>query len=285
MDEPSLRTSRLAIAGGLLAAAALTGAGFLLGRTTSPRPEPVSISPAPQPLATSTAEPEPPGVLTRADIIAWSQRAADASASGSSLPADSTGLDGRRFDLVIPFGCDGPSPAKDTDPIRWRYDADTQTLRIHVAAMLWQPAPWETAEASEAAGLRGFWVDRPWTSSDRCKPAAAGDATVTHGEIPPEHTLAVVEVLTDEQRRIDRPYAIVKRVAPESIDSTQGFRLRLLGRVDRLPDGQNILCHQPGGAKQRPICLIGVMLDEVRIEQPNGEVMGKWTIRPQSTSL
>src|SRR3546814_17909516 len=48
MHEPSLRTSRLVIAGGLGAAIAIAGTGFFLGRMTLPDAEPSSVAkPAP----------------------------------------------------------------------------------------------------------------------------------------------------------------------------------------------------------------------------------------------
>lgn len=267
-----------------MAAAALTGAGFLLGRTTSPRPAPVAVAPAPLPAATPTPEPETPSVLGRADIIALGQRAADIAASQTAAATGLTGIEGRRFDLVIPFGCAGPSPATSTDPVRWRYDADTQTLRIHVAPVFWEAGAWGVSGANAEGSMRGFWVDRPWTSSERCQRDAANIPATPVGVAPVEQTLAVAEVVPEDQRRdahrTVRPYSIIKRMTPDSFDPARGFRLRLLGRISQLPDGQAIHCNQLNGEEQRPICLIGAMFDEIRIEQSGGTVLGTWSPRP-----
>src|SRR3546814_7355810 len=92
MQEPSVRTSRLAIAGGFAAILVVGGGGFFLGRATAPaRPAPPPVvvpAPAPAPV------PETPKDLERGDLIALAQRAADAFASGEAVPkavAEATG--------------------------------------------------------------------------------------------------------------------------------------------------------------------------------------------------
>lgn len=289
-------SSRLAIAGGLLAATLLVGGGFLIGRNTLSRVEPEASASASLPVAApSTAEAL--GVLDRADILAIGARAADALASGLSPEAGDGDLAGRRFDLVIPFGCEGDAPPGNADPLHWRYDADKQTLRIHVAPIRWDGGDWDALFSPDgtARALQGFWVSHPWTSLETCpqgnptgQPIPATPVTPTdeaapeiQPAVPVERTLALAEVLPSDMkqaRRGDRPYEIVKRMAPERFDPKQGFRLRLKGRIDRLPGGQSIRCAQPQGIEQRPACVIGMSLNEVRIENPlDGEVLATWT--------
>ena len=95
MQEPSVRTSRLAIAGGLAAILVVGGGGFFLGRTTAPAPP----APAPMvvPAPTPAPVPETPKDLGRGELIALAQRAADAFASGEAMPKAVADAAGRRF--------------------------------------------------------------------------------------------------------------------------------------------------------------------------------------------
>jgi len=303
MREPNLRTSRLAIAGGLVAALALAGGGFLLGRGTSPRPDS-----APPPAIQSTppspaAQPETPHILGRADLLALAAKAADAAASGQALP---TGLQGKRFELVLPFGCAGPAAADSAAPLRWRYDTAQQTLRVHVAPARWSLADWGLApdkggdgtsgegdtgvdaRAGEAAGharLEGFWIERPWSSADTCPPVPPGPAASEGASaplFPPEQTLALAQWRSEagwtDIARAGRAYDLVKRLAPDAAPGPKGLRIRLIGRLARLPDGGSLRCTQAAGPDQRPVCLLAIALDEVRIENPaDGAVLGTWS--------
>ncbi len=286
MHEPSLRTSRLAISGGLVAAIAVAGAGFLLGRTTSPRPElapalsaPVLITPPPPPRI------EAPRTVGRADIIGLADRAADALTADLPLPEGVAAIAGRRFDLVLPFGCGGAAPEGSTASPRWSYDADKETLRIHIAPTAWEMADWAIAVPDETTlRLEGFWVSRPWSSAERC-PKVHGHAAAINGQpvTLPGQTLAVAEVMTGERRRERRAYETVQRIPLDRFDASQGFRLRLIGRIDRSSGGRPVQCIQPAGVEQRPICLVLVTLDEIRIENPIGnEMLATWSMRPAS---
>src|SRR3546814_6063418 len=64
--------------------------------------------PAPAPVPV----PETPKDLERGDLIALAQRAADAFASGEAVPKAVAEATGRRFELLLPFGCGGPSEAR-----------------------------------------------------------------------------------------------------------------------------------------------------------------------------
>src|SRR3546814_6175674 len=104
---------------------------------TLPDAEPSSVAqPAPV-VPPSLPKIEAPRILSRADIIALGNRAADALTSGVPLPPDVINAAGRRYDVILPFGCDGPAPEESTAPLRWRYDAGDTTLRVHVGSNLW----------------------------------------------------------------------------------------------------------------------------------------------------
>jgi hypothetical protein len=284
MREPNLRTSRLVIAGILVAAIAIGAAGFVAGRASSSRPpSPVEVISEPTAVATSAAL-EPPRVLERADIIALANRAADASASQKPLPQDILSLAGRRFELVLPFGCDGPSPADADAPMSWRYDTNKQTLRIHISPTVWQASDWGVQDLSVVdQRAEGFWIRRPWSSSETC-PESAGLVSVL--DTPPVtqlgQTLAVAQFrrpAPDGQRRSSRSFDAVKRTPVEELNAARGFRVKLVGRIDKLPDGLPVRCIQPTGSEQRPICVVSVSFEELRIENPSsGNVLGIWSI-------
>lgn len=290
MREPSLRTSRLAIAAALAAAAGVGAAGFYLGRTTSPEtsgarePEP-TVAPAPSPIIPLV---EPVTVLDRAELIELADAAADAAASGASVPAAVQDAVNRRFEIAVPFGCTGPAEPDSEAPLRWRYDADAETLRLHVAVTRWTAADWGLAVPPDGEAIEGFWIARPWSSSGECPPSrpSDGESSAAPG-VGTAQTLAVAQFFGDDVRREalreGRPFQSVKRVARADLAAPRGFRLVLSGRIDRVPGAQGsgapVHCIQPGGAAQRPRCVVAVTLDEVRIENPaSEEVIASWPI-------
>src|SRR3546814_4712859 len=100
-------------------------------------------------------------------------------------------------------------------------------------------APTDNAETS----FQGFWMSRPWSSAERC-PHARGQAAATNGQpvTLPGQTLALAEMLPEERRRSDRSYETVQRMPPEQFSPEQGFRLRVTGRIERLPGGKAVQC-------------------------------------------
>lgn len=289
MEEPSLRSSRIALAGGIAAVLLVGGGGFLLGRATTERAPP-AIEQAP--VATVAPEPAPapdpdasPGVLGRSDLLALAARAADGAAAGRAPDAGLGDLNGRRFELRLPFGCDGPAGETSQAAMRWRYDADAQALRINVSPTLWPAAAWWTGSPPPALdAVEGFWIARPWTSSEDCpvereSAGAVGAEPVTL----PGQTLAIGQILpADEAREGARDrtaYDAVVRVPEDRLDASKGFRLRISGRVAPMAGGGPVRCQQPLGPEQRPVCLIGVVLDEIAIENPaGGETLATWDV-------
>ncbi len=296
MAEPDFRTSRITIALGFLAVLAVGGGGFLVGRNTAPRPHPSTTAPAPIPALNLPRE-RP--LLGRADFIALAAKAADAFASGQAMPQEVTDAAGRRFDLVLPVGCaaSGDPSLSATD---WSYDKDRGRLRISIPPIGWKPADWNLDENAKVDSIEGFWITRPWSSSDACPPAPptgeaeepekpaepAATADKEQGTEPLE-TLAVAQFFTPEGtssiRRGGRPYSIVARIAPDAFDASQGFRLRLTGRIDRVPGGAAAQCVQPAGRDNPPICIIATVLDEVRVENTaTGAVLATWSANHSS---
>ncbi|WP_442680328.1 hypothetical protein ACSBM8_03780 [Sphingomonas sp. ASY06-1R] len=275
MQEPSVRTSRLAIAGGLSAALLVGAAGFLIGRATvAPAPVPVVVQPA-RPAAPSVAEPDGGRLLDRGDLAAFARQAADALASGGAAPADVRDLPGRRFSLSLPFGCGGPADSDSPAPLRWRYDEASQTLRVHVALIAWQPDEWGM---KAQAMPQGFWVTRPWSSAETC-PAHSREAEAigTDPVTLPGQTLAMVGF--DAAPRGDGGYEAVLRVPRDQLDVTQGLRARVTGRIGRIPGDGAVRCVQPAGIEQQPICAIAAIFDELVVDNPaTNETLARWTI-------
>ncbi|MGN6497491.1 MAG: hypothetical protein ACTHK5_09140 [Tsuneonella sp.] len=291
MREPTPRASRLALASAVAVAIVVGGAGFLLGRATAPTPKSVPARPAP------SATPEPAatlsGVLGRADLIALAAAAADRTAGGQP-PAESLQAASRRFEVRLPFGCSGPAAKGAAGPMRWRYDSAAQALRIHVAPVTWTAADW-SVDDSRVQAIEGFWIARPWTSSEACAPqpptmqptgpeAAASPAPSPEPAPTPaaQPTLALGQLFVAEGprrgRRNGQAYEAVVRVPEAELDTSQGFRLRISGRIAPGLGGGPVAC-RASSPDQRPACLVAVIIDEVAIENPvSGETLAEWTL-------
>ncbi len=224
--------------------------------------------------------------MTRADLIALAASAADAFASGAAPPRTIADAVGRRFDLRLPFGCQGPADTGSDAAMRWRYDEKAEALRVHVAPAVWSaadgaaPGPQSTADDL----VEGFWIPRPWTSSETC-PALPDSATPTGAEAVtlPGQTLAIVQVLDGDdarQRRRDgKPYETVVRATPDEVRAGQGLQVRIRGRIADMAGQGPIACRQPGGPEQRPICRVAVTMDDIAIDNPNtGRTLATWSV-------
>ena len=280
MREPSPRSSRLVLGGGVAAAIAVGAAGFLLGRQSVPPSIPVA------PIATKTLTPapsQPPTeaaarVLGRADLLTLANTAADAFASGEALPANVGSAAGRQFDLVLPFGCAGPNDPTAT-AMGWQYEAGTGTLRVSATPVTWSGSDWHVRQGDEAGTATGFWINRPWSSNERC-PVRVGEAAPS-GTAPvtlPGQTLAIATFGGDGALGNERrAFETVQRVP--AFEGSQGLRLRITGRLDRATSGGPVRCVQPAGVDQRPICAIAAVMDDVGIEDSaTGATLATWTI-------
>ena len=277
MDSDSHHANPRAIAAILLLGVALAGGGYLVGRGERPAPAPVE-TPANVPPVEPAAPPAPvvPPPLGRGDLISLVAAATDAYAEGRDLTADEQRA-GRRFEIRIPFGCGGPSKEQ-LDPLGWSYDEQTETLRLRATPQQWADEPWiETRlEGSDIESVEGFWIPRPWTSSEACPRTA--DATP--GD--PSNVLGIAHFFDPDSprrgQRGDRAFESVKKMEPEGLKPGAGFRLLLEGRLAALPKGGTVICHGEA-TYRRPTCLISAEFDRVAIENPaDGDLLAEWQL-------
>lgn len=287
MDEPSPRGSRMALAGAVIAALVVGGGGFMLGRSTLERDPETIAAPAAQP--TPLAEPEPieASVLGRARLLELATAAADVAAGGRAHP-ELAKAEGRRFELRLPFGCDGPADAGSASDLRWRYDQASGSLRIHIAPALWPAGDWwPSDDPTHIESIQGFWVDRPWTSSEAC-PAKA-DAAAGSGIKPPLRTLALGQIFGAEASRAGRrdgqPYEAIVRIPQEELDTSKGFRMRISGRIAPIKDTGPVHCRQSPDPSNPPVCLLSVVMDEIAVENAaDGETLATWDLRGSASA-
>jgi hypothetical protein len=292
MHEPSPRTSRLVVASAAMAVVLLGGGGFLLGRSTVPEiPLTVAVQPLAPTVTPAPAEKPVARVLGRADITGIANAAADAVSSGQTQPQSVSGAEAQRFEIYLPFGCEGPAPEDSSAPLRWRYDAETSSLRISVAPVTFDPGEWLHEQLPGRSGaeppatnaaVEGFWILRPWSSRETCERGAAPAAPLGIDAVTlPGQTLGLAQIFTDEHSRNavrnGKPYESVTRVDEKDLKIKQGLRLRLRGRTSRFPNGAVVKCRQPAGPEQRPVCLVAVTFDDVSIENPaTQETIATW---------
>jgi hypothetical protein len=158
----------------------------LLGRR-GPAPPPAEHATAPAPAVAPAPPlpipPPPQPALRRAELALAADRAAAAYAAGQPYADENRKLVGRRFEVVIPFGCRGPGRSDEINPARWRLDARRKTITLTAEPQVWTKTDWvvETAEAAEAEAVEGFWIPRPWLWTEVC-PAAEPAAAAPEGE-------------------------------------------------------------------------------------------------------
>src|SRR3546814_17066119 len=111
--------------------------------------------------------------------------------------------------------------------------SDLRALRVHVEPTQWSGADWSLGKEQAATSIEGFWIPRPWSTSDACprrsQPGASGTETV----LLPGQTLAVAQFTGDDERGLDN----VQSVTPAAFDVLQGLRLRLSGGEHRVTGG------------------------------------------------
>jgi hypothetical protein len=214
-------------------------------------------------------------------IIAAGDAAGRAYAAGAPPPTENAALIDRRFEVRIPFGCEGPTPEGVSDPLRWTQDAKQGTFKLSARPETWTDAPFAAGATAtpEIEAVEGFWIPRPWLASELC-PAASTQSSDLAALPPPRQTLGLAQFFRSGESRLPqrrgRPYEVVKRVGSESVEGAKSFRLLLRGRVVALPDGQPVRCHSED-SDYRPICLISVEYDYVAFENPAaGEILAEW---------
>lgn len=275
------------IVGVLLIALVTAGAVFGFRRYEARRalsdasPRPTAAVPAPAasaPAAPAVLAPAPP--LGRTDILSATTAAASAYAAGEARAPGAPSLVGRRFRVVLPFGCDGPRDAAAEPAAYWEYGPERRTIRIRVRPEDWTESDFARGLGSEVERVEGFWIPRPWLASDDC-PAPRTDPLATAAPAPSPETVGLARVFESGGSRLPqrggRPYEVTLS-APEDevMPAPAGYRLVLEGRVTGFEGGEDIACRS-GSPEQRPVCLVGVEIDRVAITDPaDASTLGEW---------
>lgn len=229
--------------------------------------------------------PVTPAPLGRVQMLAAFARAADATAAGQPLPDANRELTGRAFSLALPIGCDRRGETDAADAAHrsdWSVDETSRTLRITVHPQRWGETEWVRALAGgmtyEAA--EGFWIPRPWTSSEGCPasdPQPADSAPAAH---QPRDTVGIVQFFPPGSprtfRRGSRPYAHTQRLDKDSTGTERGYRMVASGRISAYPDGQPIHCRIEA-ADLPPVCLMAMELNRIAFEDnADGALLAEW---------
>ncbi|ARS29380.1 hypothetical protein KC8_19095 [Sphingomonas sp. KC8] len=285
MQEPTPHSSRLAMAGGLAALLLVGGGGFLIGRTTAPEPAPaVSAIPTPQPAPPPPPAAIAPPTLERAGLLDLVADAVDAVSASRPLPEAVQAAAGRRFDLALPFGCEGPVEGERTAPFGWQYDEAKTTLRVWINPVRWERATWGSAETGEGkAAFEGFWIAKPWSTATDCPATALSGAINTAPSGQTQSELAIARLVEADAGKSARRLDIVKRMEPGDFDPARGFTLRIIGRLQSAEAGRPVRCLQPTEQHQRPQCMIIGDFAELRVENPKtGDLLGVWPMSETS---
>ncbi len=284
-----------------LAPIALAAALPLLASCQKPSEPAAPEAPAP---ATPTVVLD--STLNRAALLAALSEARTATADGR--PRDAA-LSGRTVSVRLPFGCDGAGSTEQAQPglpTLARGDDGSLMLRVlpeDLAASdlvvttgadgAATPSPWEAVE--------GFWIARPWSGLDACRPGEpALMAVQTAEETEAEDELKVGDIASPAGtertsglaavfetggsrlgRRQGQAYVHVIR-GDKGVDPTPapgGYALRLEGRLTAFADGKAVHCVQKD-AESRPVCVAALRLDRLAFEDgATGALLSEWRPR------
>lgn len=242
-------------------------------------PEPTAKVPAPiveAPLTTRLVPP-PLQALDRGTLIDAAGSAASSYAAGMSVDQKVAELAGRRFELILPFGCDGPTPPNNKELTNgWRYEAESGVLQVAFPSSVQGLAPRlaESGSSPEqtAKFSKSFWIEREWLRSANCPPSdQAQNEDIVAQEDP---SLAIVELSVSEARRAENregtPYRVSKRVPAEQAPSEQGLRIVITGRL-ATAIGLPIRC-KSFHRNKRPVCVIVARFDVITVTDATGDI-------------
>lgn len=245
----------------------------------------IKALPTPAPKALST--------VGRAEILAAVAAAADEVAAGNPLPQSNLELANRSFELTMPIACaDGTTGAWGS----WRLDPSSRVLRVTFNRQNWAAEPLFTALANGQAfeTAEGFWIERPWTRSEKCPQTAkvtdapdtadeagtAKDKATAPVEAGPERTLALVQYFSSDAPRTllraRRPYAYTAKLPKDEEAAPRAFQVRIAGRITGYADGQPVHCTNKVPS-QPPICALAVEFGRIVLEDATtGETLADW---------
>lgn len=284
LPERTTTGRRLALGAAVILVALIIVAVIVRGvfeREQPVEPAPPTGEPAARPLQIDTPPlPIPPPPLSRGDLIGLATRAASAHSTGQALSAEDVGLIGRNFVVRIPFGCQGPVAENQPRGAYWRHDAARGSMTLRAYPEIWTETPWVGALAGPETfdAVEGFWLPRPWITSEDCpKPAAAASepAPIPAGEQTLGLAMFFEPGSSRVHRRGSRPYEFVGKTSADAPIAPQGFRLVLAGRITGFDQDEPLRCRSEGG--RRPVCLIAVEFDQVAFEDPaTRKTLAEW---------
>jgi hypothetical protein len=182
--------------------------------------------------------------------------------------------------VVQAFGCLGPrDPA--TDPAAsWEYGPARRTVRIRVRPENWTESDFARGLGADVERVEGFWIPRPWMAVEAC-PASRGDPLATEIPAASPQTVGLARIFEADSSRVsrrgERPYEVTVPLADgAAAPAPQGYRVVLEGRVVGFGAGRAIACRSTS-PDQRPVCLVGVQIDRLAIQDPvGGTTLGEW---------
>lgn len=242
----------------------------------APPPPAVAVAPAPAVIA-----PTPP--LTRADLVSTATALAAAySAGDAAAPAVKSPLAGRAFRIRIPFGCQGPRLGYGAAQAFYELDPEARTLRLIARPGEWTSLPLfqQALETKAVEAVEGFWIPRPWSTSESCPPERPRAVPATPSP-PAAPSLGLARLFAAEDSRIGRRATrgyqkVIKLEEDAPQRPPQGFRLLLEGRIGTFPDGRPARCWSES-IDHRPVCIFAVSFDRVAFEAgDNGQLLAEW---------
>ncbi|MCX7586997.1 hypothetical protein OUA97_11425 [Phenylobacterium sp. 58.2.17] len=244
-----------------------------------PPPPPPKIEPPPPEPAKIIA---PPPSLGRADLLAAAAAAASAYAAGAAAEGADP-LAGRSFTIRTPFGC-APDRAKPSPGLAGRALRAKGQAELSLTPADWTQSPLVAAavEAKVWDAVEGYWIDRPWLSSEVCPPGAAPAGDDAEIPAPSPQTLGLAAVFEPEGSRFGRRNGRAYSFTLRGVDKTppeppaKGYRLVLEGRFTAFPDGRSIHCRAES-PDRRPLCVAAAQLDRVAFEDGDtSAVISEW---------
>lgn len=262
---------------------ALAAAALALAACRQDNPAPIDADVVQVPI-TPPSEPTPQAILGRADLLAAAAEAASAHASGIA-PEGADALAGRRFAVRLAFGCDGPRPQPAAEAAgdglaRWDWTGDREGIRLSLTAADWTEADLVAGGSTGWEAVEGFWVERPWMTTDGC-PAAVRDPLATGALQPTPQSVGIAAVFDEGGSRLSRRNGRAYQYGLRSPDGTPltapaaGYRVALEGRVAAFPDGRAVHCRSEA-PNRRPVCVVAVRLDRVAFESAAGDTLSQW---------
>lgn len=236
---------------------------------------------------------EPP--LGRSRLLLTVARAASSHAQGIDDSSFQRGLDGKRFEVRLRFGCDGQGPVREGHS--YSVDPDGETLRLRaVPTLSLQDVTVRNLAGDDVEAAGGFWLPRPWLLEAACPTGEPATELVDKhdAELTPEPDEQDSKPFSDAQRvglahfftsadsrtrqRMDRPFEAVRKLEAGEQVGRNGFNLVLSGRLRARGDGRVILC-EGSGRNRPPDCVISIDVDLVWIERPEDKaVLAEWQV-------